>query len=388
MAARDLGFIPLVAVLGCGPDAIVPTCLIAQPIDPDVCRVLPTGLVLHEQGEQLHAGMLLDDGTIEPIGALPEALDCHAALAHDPESGKLWWEEEVEYDLPPILHQLDLASGTEDWQRELTQEGFSRVWLNSMVFHEGALVLAGAAGLYDPWPTLKDTALLQRLDANGATVWTQLGQPGFGLTGNETQPMEYATHLLGVDGAVAFAGVVSGEEPDPNWVAFTLASADLATGDLLATTLVWRGEGWFEFFDYAGRADLVLALVGLGGATDGTPSAHTDVAAISPLGEQLWRVDIQWSGFIIADFAQVVLNDRVVHIATATSSTYTEDDAHTRVIVRSHAGEVLCDGGLPELSELGQPGQQRVWDLRGEQMVLAAEFDDGHKAAWALRSKF
>jgi hypothetical protein len=391
----ELALFGLVAVLGCGPDGIEATttsCLIAQPIEPGICRVLPTGLVVREQGDVLTDGMLLDDGTIAPLGTLPEAIECHTVLAHDPETGKLWWfepSEPLEPTSPAYIHQLDLASGTEDWQRELTHEGFSQVRINSMVFHEGALVLAGQVVVFDPddpWSisAAGDASLLERLDANGATVWAQIGQIGFGLSENETQPLQYAGRLLGIDGGVAFLGSISHPDPEVDLAARTLAIADLATGELLATISLGHIDPWSGFTEFASGGEILFYLLGQLGALDGT-AAHTDIVATSLLGEQLWHVDIIWSGFIIANFAQIVLNDAIVHIATSTTSGYTSDIPRTRVEVRSLGGDVRCDGSLPELTELGQLDSMRTWGVRGDRIVLAAELGDGSEVAWMLQ---
>jgi hypothetical protein len=234
----------------------------------------------------------------------------------------------------------------------------------------------------NPWEYTVQASLLERLDANGASVWAQLGQIGFGLSESETQPMQWAGRLLGIDGAVAFIGVVS--DPEADVAARTLAVADLATGELLATKRMANIEpGGFTEFD--GGGDILLHLDGQLGGLDGTP-AHTEIVAISSLGEELWRVDFIWSEFIIADFAQIVSSDSIVHIATSTASGYTSDVPRTRVVVRSLAGDVQCDGTLPELTELGQPNSQRAWGVRGDRIVLAAELDDS-EVAWVLRRK-
>jgi hypothetical protein len=381
-----LALFGLVAALGCGPDGIeeidaTTSCLVAQAIEPGICRVLPTGLVVREQDDVLVAGMLLEDGTIAPLGTLPAALDCSTALAHDPEAGKLWWSEPSEATLPARVHQLDLASGGEDWQRELSYAGFSHLRIHSLLFHDGSLFLAGRAWEYQP---ISEASVLARWTTGGETSWTQIGQIGFGVGNNETQAMHGANTLLAIDGAVAFVGNVEQTDPEDFRIATTLATADLATGDLLTTTLVERTDPQHEFLRVDGRGDLLVTLVG---QWDWVNDIRTNNVARSSLGEELWRVDMTWPGFVATDLSQVLLHDRIVHIATEISSFEAPDLARTRVVERSHAGEVLCDGTLPELDALGQPSYQSAWGVRGDRIVLTAGFEDVSEVAWVLRSK-
>jgi hypothetical protein len=356
------------------------SCMTVQQLDDDICRVLPTGLVLHWDGGQTRASQLAADGTLEPIG--PIDAWCGDAMAHDPERGKLWWVQPSFDDLiAPTLHQFDMASGVQDWQRDLVYDGYRfDGFTASLLAHEGALYFGGRLHYETGEGWYQSHSLLERIDDMGEPVWSEVGYPGHGFSPEDDPvPLEGLDSLIGTSSGVSFLGYITGTDS----AAVSAATVDAQTGELLWSTSLDRDNYWSVDL-LSGDGESLYVLTGEGGwierdfETNEIIAFHdtrSDMQSLTPLGEQRWAIDdFVWSKFIDTRFVQAVVGDEVVHLLAGSEG----EDAPQRAYLtrrRTSDGDLVCGSSLPEFTELGTVTAVTAHPVP-EQLVLEVEIQE------------
>jgi hypothetical protein len=318
-------------------------CLAVQQLDASVYKVLPSGLVLHSTDAGTSASLLGEDGTLELVAALPTGLGAEA-VAHDPARGKLWWIPVTFDESTPVLHQLDLETGTEDWQRELVFDGYLLdSWSASLLAHEGALYLGGRLDAELPEGGWENRSLLERVDEAGEVVWTQIGYPS---PQSADMPLEGLHTLVGTSTGVSFLGYITGIDSS----IVTAVTVDAPTGELLGSTLV-DTDDYSSVNRMSGDGESLYVMTGERGGE--MNHARSDIRAITPLGEEHWRIgEFVWSKFVDPVFAQAVVGDELVHLVAGSLDYQDPQRAHvTRR--RTADGSLLCASDLPDIPALG-----------------------------------
>lgn len=353
-----------------------------QELEPGICRVLPSGLVLHRDGEELWASRLQSDGSLERITVLDAGISCDTVVAHDPATETLWWVEPASEDgtVPHRLFQLDLASNTLDWQRHLVFDGLELTEVSDLLFHEGALYVGGSS-LSGPDTDLDaHRSLLARIDA-GQTIWARSEYPGFDFSPeNDGSPLNGLSHLLGTSSGISFIGWISGVDSQ----ALTLATVDAQTGELSWSSSLDRDndEGIAEVI---GDGERLYVLTG----TSGQPEqpqygleeeyAQSVVAAITPAGEEQWRTsEYVWPEITNAAYGQAIVDGSLF----VTTVELGEGPRHRIARWSWSSGGLECESPLPEFAPWGVYGISLI--AVGDELVLEARPFLGDQRSFAL----
>lgn len=339
-------------------------CMVAIEIDPDFCRVLSTGLLLRTTDAGVVAEQLDDDGGRTFVATLPDTSECPHVLAHDPVQAKLWWAEGN-----ATVHQLDLAGGSQDWQRFLGDpNGHTVPWVFDLRALDGALFVAGSyeaaeSGVLGP-------ALLTRLELDGTLAWTRSDLPGYGFSeANDGSPLDGIQSLFELDTGLGLVGGMYGVDSE----ALTLAVVAPATGEQ-----VWSESLIRDTYGYGVRVDGYAGLIA-SSITELGPEPDLEVVA-----EVVVR---SATNAVLASFARTWPDPSwsptlPVYVVGERIAEFVPDPLEPTVVERDASGAVLCTTPLPELAvpDAGPFAGPSVSPIAGVGLVIRTAVGEDRRA--------